>query len=114
MPQKTFEMKRIATPSRSLRIPAGLTVESALRQGVLRLVSVGSKRFLTNKVDRSVTGLVAQQQCVGPLQTPLADFAAFAQSPLSVTGCATSIGEQPLKGLAGDSNSMRLMARLAV
>jgi phosphoribosylformylglycinamidine synthase len=30
---------------------------------VLRLLSVGSKRFLTTKVDRSVTGLVAQQQC---------------------------------------------------
>ena len=34
---------------------------------VLRLPSVASKRFLTNKVDRSVTGLIAQQQCVGPL-----------------------------------------------
>ena len=36
-----------------------------------RLLDVGSKRFLTNKVDRSVTGLIAQQQCVGPLHTPL-------------------------------------------
>lgn len=35
---------------------------------VLRLPSVASKRFLTTKVDRSVGGLVAQQQCVGPLQ----------------------------------------------
>jgi hypothetical protein len=35
---------------------------------VLRLPAVGSKRFLTSKVDRCVTGLVAQQQCVGPLQ----------------------------------------------
>ncbi|WP_439126538.1 hypothetical protein [Providencia stuartii] len=40
---------------------------------VLRLPAVASKRYLTNKVDRSVGGLVAQQQCVGPLQTPLAD-----------------------------------------
>lgn len=37
---------------------------------VLRLPSVSSKRFLTTKVDRSVGGLVAQQQCVGPLQVP--------------------------------------------
>merc|ERR1719498_1244690 len=114
MPQKTFEMKRIATPSRSLDLPASLTVSAALSNGVLRLVSVGSKRFLTNKVDRSVTGLIAQQQCVGPLHTPLANFAAFAQSPLVVSGAATAIGEQPLKGIAGDAASCRAMARLAV
>ena len=42
---------------------------------VLRLPSVCSKRFLTNKVDRSVTGRVVQQQCCGPLQTPIADYA---------------------------------------
>jgi hypothetical protein len=34
----------------------------ALRLQVLKLPAVGSKRFLTNKVDRSVSGLVAQQQ----------------------------------------------------
>merc|ERR1719343_428017 len=100
--------------SRSLALPASLTVEAALTRGVLRLVSVGSKRFLTNKVDRSVTGLIAQQQCVGPLHTPLANFAAIAQSPLGVTGGATAIGEQPLKGLPGDPGSCRAMARLAV
>ena len=32
------------------------------------------------KVDRSVTGLVAQQQCVGPLHTPLSDVAVVALS----------------------------------
>eukprot|EP00403_Amphidinium_massartii_P040668 CAMPEP_0178433096 /NCGR_PEP_ID=MMETSP0689_2-20121128/32728_1 /TAXON_ID=160604 /ORGANISM="Amphidinium massartii, Strain CS-259" /LENGTH=1332 /DNA_ID=CAMNT_0020055111 /DNA_START=36 /DNA_END=4034 /DNA_ORIENTATION=- len=114
MPAKTFEMQRKSVAPKPLMLPAGLTVESALTMGVLRLVSVGSKRFLTNKVDRSVTGLVAQQQCVGPLHTPLANFACFAQSPLSVTGCATAIGEQPLKGLAGDAESCAAMGRLAV
>jgi hypothetical protein len=64
---------------------------------VLRLPAVGSKRFLTTKVDRSVTGLVAQQQCVGPLQLPLADVAVMAQSHFDLTGAATAIGEQPLK-----------------
>jgi len=115
MPQKTFEMKRISCPlARGLDIPALSTVDAALRSGVLRLVSVGSKRFLTNKVDRSVTGQIAQQQCVGPLHTPLADFAAITQSPLSTSGGATAIGEQPLKGLLGDRASCRAMARLAV
>merc|ERR1719291_924929 len=115
MPQKTFEMKRLyKTPPGTLSLPADLTVESALTRGVLRLGSVCSKRFLTNKVDRSVTGLIAQQQCVGPLHTPLANFAMIAQSPLGVTGGATAIGEQPLKGLPGDPASCRAMARLAV
>lgn len=115
MPQKTFVMKRTVTsPPPALALPPSLVVEVALTTGILRLVSVGSKRFLTNKVDRSVTGQIAQQQCVGPLHTPLADFAAIAQSPLCVTGGATAIGEQPLKGLAGDPGSCRSMARLAV
>ena len=42
---------------------------------------------------------MAQQQCVGPLHTPLADVAVVAFSPLSHLGIATAIGEQPLKGL---------------
>eukprot|EP00440_Ansanella_granifera_P072806 gb/GFBE01079009.1/.p1 GENE.gb/GFBE01079009.1/~~gb/GFBE01079009.1/.p1 ORF type:complete len:1328 (+),score=359.03 gb/GFBE01079009.1/:1-3984(+) len=115
MPQKVFPMTRLYDkPPRALDLPASLTVQAALETGVLRLLSVGSKRFLTNKVDRSVTGQIAQQQCVGPLQTPLADFACIAQSPLSTTGGATAIGEQPLKGLAGDPASCLSMARLAV
>tara|TARA_B100001093_G_scaffold87882_1_gene79839 strand:+ start:3012 stop:6599 length:3588 start_codon:yes stop_codon:yes gene_type:complete len=69
----------------------------------LNLLQVGSKRFLTNKVDRSVSGLIAQQQCVGPLHTPLSNFSLIASSyyPNNMlhNGCATSIGEQPIFGL---------------
>jgi phosphoribosylformylglycinamidine synthase len=114
MPQKVFPMTRLYNkPPRALSLPASVTVQMALETGVLRLLSVCSKRFLTNKVDRSVTGQIAQQQCVGPLQTPLSNFACIAQSPFSLTGAATAIGEQPLKGLAGDPASCCSMARLA-
>ena len=41
---------------------------------ILNDINVGSKKFLTNKVDRSVTGLIAQQQCVGPFQLPLSNY----------------------------------------
>ena len=84
---------------------------------VLRLLQIGSKRFLTTKVDRSVTGLVAQQQCVGPLHTPLADVAVLAQSHLPVdessqnmttTGIASSIGEQPIKELLSNGAGVRM------
>jgi phosphoribosylformylglycinamidine synthase len=109
MPQKTFHLER--TPSRlePLTLPGDLTMRDALDR-VLRLLSVGSKRFLTNKVDRSVTGLIARQQCSGPLQLTLADVAVTAQSHFGLTGDAISIGEQPIKGLI----SPAAMARLSV
>nr|CAB3264793.1 phosphoribosylformylglycinamidine synthase-like [Phallusia mammillata] len=75
---------------------------------VLQLPSVASKRFLTNKVDRSVTGLVAQQQCVGPLHTPLADVAVTSLSHFTTRGSATAIGEQPLKILVNESTGARM------
>lgn len=109
MPQKTFQLERIAPRLEPLRLPVGLTVRDALDR-VLRLVSVGSKRFLTTKVDRAVTGLVARQQCAGPLQLTVADVAVVAASHLATTGGATAIGEQPIKGLVDPA----AMARLAV
>ena len=62
-------------------------------------LAVGSKRFLVNKVDRSVGGLVVQQQTVGPLETPISNYAITAQTYESTTGIVTSQGEQPIKML---------------
>lgn len=119
MPQKSFIMHRRPLELQPLRFPHALSIRDALER-VLCLLSVGSKRFLTTKVDRSVTGLIAQQQCVGPLHIPLADVAVVAQSLLSggvvaagqhrVTGIATAIGEQPIKGLI----CTKSMARMSV
>ena len=66
---------------------------------VLSDLDVCSKRFLTSKVDRSVTGLVAQQQCVGPLGVPLSNYSANMLSYNDLKGCCSSIGERPLLGL---------------
>ncbi|MGM0668198.1 MAG: phosphoribosylformylglycinamidine synthase [Gemmatimonadota bacterium] len=107
MPRKRFELERIPTRPEPLNLPDGVTVREALER-VLRLLSVGSKRFLTNKVDRCVTGLVARQQCVGPLQLPVADVAVIAQSHFGTTGGATAIGEQPIKGLLDPVSMARL------
>lgn len=60
------------------------------------------------QVDRSVTGLVAQQQCVGPLHTPLADVAVVALSPFGLQGAATAVGEQPIKGLVSPAAGARM------
>ncbi|KAK2080291.1 hypothetical protein QBZ16_000144 [Prototheca wickerhamii] len=111
MPDKSFDFVTASSDAwrRELEFGTNVTPAAALDR-VLRLPSVCSKRFLTNKVDRCVTGLVAQQQCVGPLHTPLADVAVLAQSHYDTTGAATSIGEAPIKGLL----SPAAMARLAV
>ncbi|XP_075034901.1 phosphoribosylformylglycinamidine synthase isoform X2 [Mixophyes fleayi] len=107
MPRKEFVLNRVAPELQPLTLPIDLTVRQALER-VLRLPSVGSKRYLTNKVDRSVTGLVAQQQCVGPLHTPLADVAVIALSYTGTVGGATAIGEQPIKGLLDPKAGARL------
>ncbi|PIX02802.1 phosphoribosylformylglycinamidine synthase [bacterium (Candidatus Gribaldobacteria) CG_4_8_14_3_um_filter_42_11] len=107
MPQKTFSDTRVEPVLKPLELPADLTVRQALER-VLRLLSVGSKRFLTNKVDRSVTGLIAQQQCVGPLQLPLADVAVVAQSHFGLTGAATAIGERPNLGVISPAAQGRM------
>lgn len=109
MPQKRFELERIQVHMAPLALPAGLTVMSALER-VLRLLSVGSKRFLTTKVDRAVSGLVARQPCAGPLQLAVSDVAVIAQSHFGITGAATAIGEQPIKGLLDPA----AMARMSV
>jgi phosphoribosylformylglycinamidine synthase len=107
MPRKTFELERRRPDTRPLAFPPGLSPREALDR-VLRLLSVGSKRFLTSKVDRCVTGLVARQQCVGPLQLTVADVAVIAQSHFGVTGGATAIGEQPIKGLLDPVSMARM------
>ncbi len=98
LPQKTFTSKRLERKLPSLDIPDDLTVDKAFTF-VLRQLSVCSKGFLTRKVDRSVTGLVAQQPCVGPMQVPVADVGIKANGYFDLSGIAEAIGEQPLKML---------------
>ncbi|MDY0390110.1 MAG: phosphoribosylformylglycinamidine synthase [Desulfobulbus oligotrophicus] len=107
IPQKTFTDTRVTSALSPFVPPRSMNVREALHK-VLRLISVGSKRFLTNKVDRSVTGLIAQQQCCGPLQLTVADVAVTAQSHFSHTGIATAIGEQPIKMLIDPAAGARM------
>jgi len=69
-------------------------------QNVLQMESVACKDWLTNKVDRSVTGKVARQQCVGEIQLPLSDVGVVALDYRGKSGIATSIGHAPLAALA--------------
>ena len=67
---------------------------------VLQLEAVACKDWLTNKVDRSVTGKIARQQCVGELQLPLSDCGVVALDYRGEKGIATSLGHAPQAALA--------------
>lgn len=99
MPRKVYDLGIKKNKLEPLKFPDDDNHFQNYLDRVLSILSVGSKRFLTNKVDRCVTGLIVQQQCVGPLHTPLADYALTLTSHFETTGIATSIGTQPIKGL---------------
>jgi phosphoribosylformylglycinamidine synthase len=107
LPQKSYIIERVPRKLRPLRLPQELSVEEATRLA-LRLPCVGSKGFLVRKVDRAVTGLIAQQQCCGPLQLPVSDVAVVAQSHFGLTGAAIAIGEQPIKMLIDEKAGSRM------
>ena len=67
---------------------------------VLQMEAVACKDWLTNKVDRSVTGKVARQQCQGEIQLPLSDCGVAALDYRGKKGVATALGHAPQAGLA--------------
>jgi phosphoribosylformylglycinamidine synthase len=79
---------------------------------VMQLESVACKDWLTNKVDRSVTGWVAGQQCAGELQLPLNDYGltaiGYVPSSKGFSGIATSLGHAPVPGLIDPAAGSRL------
>jgi len=109
IPQKQY----VLTKKENDFLPLLLNTDSDIYpyiRSVLRSVSVGSKQFLTNKVDRSVSGLIAQQQCIGVKHLPISDYAIIAQSHFDIKGAVTAIGEQPIKGVINPVS----MAHMAV
>lgn len=75
---------------------------------VLQLESVACKDWLTNKVDRSVTGKVATQQTCGEYQLPLNNVSVMAIDFLSHKGIATAIGHAPGAALVNPAAGSKL------
>jgi phosphoribosylformylglycinamidine synthase len=71
-------------------------------EGVMQLEAVACKDWLTNKVDRSVTGKIAKQQCAGELQLPLNNLGAVALDYQGKKGYATSIGHAPVAAMVDE------------
>ncbi|CAG9797446.1 unnamed protein product [Chironomus riparius] len=114
MPRKVYDLKRPKKTFSPLKLSEDTDHFQNYLDRVLSILSVGSKRFLTNKVDRCVTGLIVQQQCVGPLHTPLADYALTLVSHFEKKGIATSIGTQPIKGLINADSGARMSVAEAI
>lgn len=81
---------------------------------VLRLPTVASKNFLITIGDRSITGLVARDQMVGPWQVPVADVAVTTASYDTHAGEAMAMGERPPVALINPAASARLAVAEAI
>ncbi|HPE57809.1 MAG TPA: phosphoribosylformylglycinamidine synthase [Bacteroidales bacterium] len=77
-------------------------------KSVLQMEAVACKDWLTNKVDRSVTGKVAFQQTCGEVQLPLNNLGVSALDYQGIKGVATAIGHAPVAGLVDPEAGSRL------
>ncbi len=96
---------------RPFQKPEFETAAIDLREAIyrlLRLPTVANKSFLITIGDRTVTGLVARDQMVGPWQVPVADVAVTATSFDTYTGEATALGESAPTALLHPAASGRM------
>ena len=84
---------RAATPTTTLDGENAPSLQDALTR-VLRFPAVASKKFLVTIGDRSITGLVARDQMVGPYQVPVADVAVTLADYDGLSGEAMAMGER--------------------
>jgi phosphoribosylformylglycinamidine synthase len=88
--ERSFERKQIAMAALDLE---GVTIRDAVER-LLRLPTIASKSFLITIGDRSITGMVVQDQMVGPWQVPVADCAVTLGAYASLWGEAMAVGER--------------------
>ncbi len=106
-PRMVRDVTRVTTPHEPLRIHKDATPQEALFR-VLHLPAVADKTFLVTITDRSVTGLVARDQMVGPYQLPAADCAVTLMGYKTCRGQAMATGERTPVALLDGPASARL------
>ncbi|MFC1642913.1 phosphoribosylformylglycinamidine synthase, partial [Myxococcota bacterium] len=113
---KPPRMKRVVR--RACRVlPALDTASLDLMEAVervLQLPTVGDKTFLITIGDRTVTGLVARDQMVGPHQVPVADAALSLADYEGFTGEAIAVGERAPVALIDAARAARLAVAEAI
>jgi phosphoribosylformylglycinamidine synthase len=111
-PRMQRDVKRVASAARPFDFDALELAEAARR--VLQLPSVGDKTFLISIGDRTVTGLVARDQMVGPWQVPVADAAITTGGYFTHAGEAMAIGERTPLALLDAPASARMAVGEAI
>lgn len=81
---------------------------------LLRFPAIARKNFLITIGDRSVGGLVARDQMVGPFQTPLANCAVTSSGFRAITGEAMAMGERPALAVISAAASARMAVAEAI
>jgi len=94
-------------------LPEHIELAAAIDR-VLQLPAVADKRFLVTIGDRTVSGLVARDQMVGPWQLPVADCAVTCASYRGYTGEAMAIGERAPLAVADAASAARMAVGEAV
>jgi len=111
-PKMLREVEHLEAPRPQLRLQ-GLDLERALER-VLRLPTVANKTFLVTIGDRSITGMVARDQMVGPWQVPVADVAVTIADYEGYAGEAMAMGERTPLALVDAPASGRMAIGEAV
>ena len=105
-PKMRIEAERLSETHAAFD-PGDLSLAEAIDR-VLRFPAVADKTFLITIADRSITGMVARDQMVGPWQTPVADVAVTASSMDATTGEAMAMGERTPLALLNAAASGRM------
>ena len=104
--------KTILRDTSRLTLQASLVYDETKLQSylneVLQLEAVACKDWLTNKVDRAVSGKIAKQQTCGPIQLPLNNLGVTALDYRGVKGIATSLGHAPAVALVDATAGSRM------
>jgi len=111
-PKMLRDVKRLKEEHDPLDL-SGVQVADAVER-VLRLPAVANKTFLITIADRTITGLVARDQMVGPWQTPVSDVAVTVTSHKSYNGEAMAMGERTAIALVNAPASGRMAIGEAV
>jgi phosphoribosylformylglycinamidine synthase len=107
--QRDIQRQTIDHPALSLDV----TVSEAVER-VLQIPAVASKNFLITIGDRTITGMVARDQMVGPWQVPVADCAVTTVSYDSCAGEAMAMGERTPLALIDGAASGRMAVAEAI
>jgi phosphoribosylformylglycinamidine synthase len=112
MPPQERELSRKPFSHKPFKT-AGLDLSEAITR-VLQFPAVADKSFLITIGDRSITGLVARDQMVGPWQIPVSDVAVSAHSFNGFTGDAMAMGERAPIALIHHAASARMAVGEAI